>query len=114
MLLRASWTTSCAKWTRTSAQESCARCRDISDAPSLLDTFRSFAWGGADARPGKIPALAKRSLSPTATIQTVARNVWSVRIGPSHRALARRADDMVVWFWIGTHAEYNNLVQRLR
>ena len=35
--------TSCAKWTRTSAKESSARCRDVSDAPSFLDTFQSFA-----------------------------------------------------------------------
>jgi hypothetical protein len=40
-------------------------------------------------------------------------NVWSVRIGSSHRALARRADELIVSFWIGTHEEYNNLVQRL-
>jgi hypothetical protein len=31
-----------------------------------------------------------------------------------HRALARRSDDLVVWFWIGAHEEYNNLLQRLR
>jgi len=40
-------------------------------------------------------------------------NIWSVRIGTSHRALARRVDDLVVWFWIGTHEEDNNLIERL-
>ena len=29
-------------------------------------------------------------------------------------ALARRSGDLVVWFWIGTHQDYDNLVQRLR
>jgi hypothetical protein len=41
-------------------------------------------------------------------------NVWSVRIGDHYRALARRDGDFVVWFWIGTHEEYNNFVRQLR
>lgn len=66
------------------------------------------------ARAGKVPALAKRSLFPPLQFKPLLGNVWSARIGPSYRALARRADDLVVWFWIGTHEEYNNLIQRLR
>ncbi|HYJ04618.1 MAG TPA: hypothetical protein VEX43_05760 [Chthoniobacterales bacterium] len=51
---------------------------------------------------------------PPLQFKPLLANVWSVRIGPSYRALARRAGDLIVWFWIGTHEEYNNLVQRLR
>jgi hypothetical protein len=36
------------------------------------------------------------------------RNVWSVRIGDHYRALGKRSGDLIVWFWIGTHEEYNN------
>lgn len=36
---------------------------------------------------------------------------WSVRIGLHYRALAIQENDDVVWFWIGTHAEYDRLVQ---
>jgi len=28
----------------------------------------------------------------------------------SYRALATDAEDGIVWFWIGTHAEYDRLV----
>jgi hypothetical protein len=35
---------------------------------------------------------------------------WSVRVGRSYRALAVDAPDGLVWFWIGTHAEYDRLV----
>jgi hypothetical protein len=35
---------------------------------------------------------------------------WSVRVGRSYRALAVDAQDKIVWFWIGTHAEYDRLV----
>jgi hypothetical protein len=36
---------------------------------------------------------------------------WSVRVGLRYRALAVEGDDGLVWFWIGTHAEYDNIVQ---
>ena len=36
--------------------------------------------------------------------------LWSVRIGRKHRALAIEQDGDLVWFWIGTHAEYDRLI----
>jgi hypothetical protein len=38
--------------------------------------------------------------------------VWSVRVGLSHRALGWRQANHIVWFWIGTHAEYDQLLRR--
>ena len=35
---------------------------------------------------------------------------WSVRVGGRHRALAVEATDGLVWFWLGTHADYDTLV----
>ncbi len=37
---------------------------------------------------------------------------WSVRVGMQYRALAVREDDEFVWFWIGTHSEYNAIIRR--
>lgn len=34
---------------------------------------------------------------------------WSARIGAHYRALAVEATDGLVWFWIGTHADYDRL-----
>lgn len=36
--------------------------------------------------------------------------IWSVRVGRSYRALATQTPDGYVWFWIGTHAEYDELI----
>jgi hypothetical protein len=36
--------------------------------------------------------------------------VYSVRVGIGWRALALRVADVVVWFWIGSHAEYDAIV----
>ena len=35
---------------------------------------------------------------------------WSVRIGLKYRALGINNEDAIIWFWIGTHADYDNLV----
>ena len=36
--------------------------------------------------------------------------LWSVRIGVHYRALAVEKPDGIVWFWIGTHSEYEKLL----
>jgi hypothetical protein len=36
----------------------------------------------------------------------------SVRVGLHHRALALDQGAELVWFWIGSHAEYDNLIGR--
>jgi hypothetical protein len=33
----------------------------------------------------------------------------SVRVGAHYRALAVHASDGLLWFWIGTHAEYDRI-----
>jgi hypothetical protein len=38
------------------------------------------------------------------------RKLWSVRIGAHYRALGVEKPDGIVWFWIGTHAEYDKLL----
>jgi len=35
---------------------------------------------------------------------------WSVRIGLRYRALAKERSERLVWFWIGTHDRYDELV----
>ncbi len=35
---------------------------------------------------------------------------WSARVGLHYRALAIEVDEGYCWFWIGTHAEYDELI----
>jgi hypothetical protein len=37
---------------------------------------------------------------------------WSARVGLHYRALAVQRGQDFVWFWIGSHAEYDSLVGR--
>jgi hypothetical protein len=36
--------------------------------------------------------------------------LWSVRVGEHYRALGLEKPEGIVWFWIGTHAEYDQLL----
>jgi hypothetical protein len=36
--------------------------------------------------------------------------LWSVRVGAHYRALGLDKPDGVVWFWIGSHADYDKLL----
>lgn len=35
---------------------------------------------------------------------------WSARVGIAYRALAVEAGEDLVWFWIGSHSEYEKLI----
>jgi hypothetical protein len=50
---------------------------------------------------------------PSMQFKPLFANVWSVRIGDHYRPVAQKHGDLVVWFWIGTHEEYNNLTRQL-
>ena len=36
---------------------------------------------------------------------------WSVRIGRNHRALGNPVAGGILWFWIGTHADYDAILR---
>jgi hypothetical protein len=37
--------------------------------------------------------------------------MYSIRVGKGWRALGLLDGDLITWFWIGSHAEYDRLVQ---
>jgi hypothetical protein len=39
--------------------------------------------------------------------------IYSVRVGIAYRALGTVTGNTVVWFWIGSHANYNLLLKKL-
>ena len=39
--------------------------------------------------------------------------IFSVRVGLSYRAIGIKEKDVMVWFWIGSHEEYNNLIRQI-
>jgi hypothetical protein len=40
-------------------------------------------------------------------------DVYSVRIGIGWRAIGVIKNDNIIWFWIGSHADYNKIIEKL-
>ncbi len=40
-------------------------------------------------------------------------NVYSVRIGIEYRAIGTLIQNTVVWFWVGSHKEYDKIINNL-
>jgi len=55
----------------------------------------------------------KDCFHPSLHFKPLTDNVWSVRISQNYRALGRRKGALIVWFWIGTHADYDKLIASL-
>lgn len=39
--------------------------------------------------------------------------IYSARISKSYRAVGQLDGDTVIWFWVGSHAEYDQLLNQL-
>jgi len=69
--------------------------------------------------PAEIRRLADRSYSilktdsshPSLHLKKTG-SLWSVRVGVHYRALATEVEGDLVWFWLGSHADYDRLVGR--
>jgi hypothetical protein len=39
--------------------------------------------------------------------------IYSARINRDYRAVGQLDEDTVIWFWVGSHAEYDMLLEQL-
>lgn len=75
-------------------------------------------WDCYDALPPPVRATADKAFAllkdkpghPSLHLKRVGR-FWSVRVGLSYRALAVPVADGLLWFWIGTHGDYDRLIR---
>jgi hypothetical protein len=42
------------------------------------------------------------------------RPIFSLRITKDYRAVGIQDDKQIIWFWIGSHGDYDNLLKQLR
>ncbi|MGD0025813.1 MAG: hypothetical protein ABSC37_14535 [Xanthobacteraceae bacterium] len=78
---------------------------------------RAF-WDAYGKLPGQVRALADKNYAllkenpqhPSLQLKKVGR-FWSARVGSGYRALAVEADSDLVWFWIGSHADYDAMIR---
>ena len=75
-------------------------------------------WEAYHALPASVRQLADKNFEllkvnprhPSLHFKRTGAN-FSVRIGLSYRALGVAIDDGVLWFWIGSHSEYDRLIR---
>ena len=84
--------------------------------------MRHFAspsfWEKYEELPDSIQKLADKnyeilkadSKHPSLHLKIVGK-YWSVRVGRKYRALGVEIEEGILWFWIGTHAEYDKLLE---
>ena len=84
--------------------------------------MRPFAgqtfWEAYNKLPKHIRELADKNFAllkanpqhPSLQFKKIGR-FWSARVGLRYRALAVEAEDDLVWFWIGSHADYDALLK---
>jgi hypothetical protein len=84
-------------------------------------TASSRFWRCYDNLPAEVRELADKNFSllkadpthPSRRFKLLSgRRLYSVRVGLHYRALGLATEDSVHWFWIGTHADYDRLVDQ--
>ena len=76
-------------------------------------------WENYEKLPKSIRALADKNFEllkqdqnhPSLHFKKVGR-FWSARVGIKYRAVAVKKDDGLIWFWTGSHADYDRLIKR--
>jgi mRNA-degrading endonuclease RelE of RelBE toxin-antitoxin system len=74
-------------------------------------------WQLYDRLPENIRRLADKNFEllksdprhPSLRLKKAGR-YWSARVGDNYRTLAVESTDGLIWFWIGTHADYDRLI----
>lgn len=42
------------------------------------------------------------------------RPIYSARVGIDYRAVGIKDENEIIWYWIGSHAEYDKLIRQFR
>ena len=74
-------------------------------------------WACYEQLPASVQDLADKNFEllktnpkhPSLHLKKVAK-YWSVRVGKKYRAVAVEMDEGLIWFWTGTHREYEKLL----
>lgn len=74
-------------------------------------------WAAYDALPSNVRGQADRAFvlmkqdpkHPSLHFKKIGPR-WSARVGRKYRALALETDGGFLWYWIGSHADYDQLI----
>jgi len=83
----------------------------------MIDHATQNFWKAYEKLPPEIRRIADKNFDilksdpfhPSLHFKKVGR-YWSVRAGIQYRALGTRYEDTMIWFWIGDHTTYDQLI----
>jgi hypothetical protein len=78
-------------------------------SPQFWDCYRSLPAAAQDLADRAFHLLKENPRHPSLHLKKVGR-FWSARVGLHHRALGTEIPEGILWFWIGTHADYDQLI----
>jgi len=79
-------------------------------SPSFWECYAKLSKRVQDVADKNFELLKENPHQPILHLKKVER-YYSVRIGQKYRALAVEIEEGFLWFWIGTHTEYDNLLK---
>lgn len=79
--------------------------RDFAQLPTDVQSLAREAYQLFEKNPAH-PSLKFKKLPPF-------DDIWSARINVNYRTLGLRRGDTILWFFIGSHADYDKLITRL-
>ena len=77
-------------------------------SPEFWECYHALPVATRDLADKNFALLRENPQHPSLHFKKVGR-FWSARVGMHYRALAVESEEDVVWFWIGTHAQYDRL-----
>jgi mRNA-degrading endonuclease RelE of RelBE toxin-antitoxin system len=79
--------------------------RDLARLPTTIRRQARDAYRLFEQNPHH-PSLKFKKLPPH-------EDLWSVRINNDYRAIGRNRGDVILWFFVGSHADYDKVIARL-
>ena len=79
-------------------------------SPAFWDAYEKLPMAVRELADKNYSLLKTDARHPSLHFKKVGR-FWSVRVGLRYRALATEIDGGLLWFWIGSHSDYDALVR---
>jgi len=78
-------------------------------SPSFWQHYRTLPGDIRKKADKNFELLKSNPLHPSLHLKKVGK-YWSVRVGKKYRAIGVETKDGIIWFWIGSHTEYEKIL----
>lgn len=79
-------------------------------SPAFWETYAKLPDAVRDLADKNFALLKTDPRHPSLHLKQIG-GYWSVRVGLRYRALAVEVEEELLWFWIGSHADYDKLIR---